>query len=123
MSTILIIDDDPKNIDLMKSYLHLYHIDTLEAYTGKEGVELAKVHQPDLIFTDLRMPLESWDGYETIVRLKTNIKTRHIPIVVITAAGDLPKAKQAGCDDILMRPFRTNQLKNILKHYLGYIQA
>lgn len=118
MCTVLIIDDNPQNADLLDSYMRLYDIKTVVAYTGQEGFEFAKNIQPNLIFTDLRMPLETWDGYKTISMLKSSPATQHIPIIAVTASGDLLQAKDAGCDNVLLRPFRTSQLKDILDQYI-----
>lgn len=118
MTRILIIDDEFQNVELTRTYLQLFDIDTLEAYSGQGGFRYAQAYQPDLIFTDLRMPIETWDGYETIFHLKTHHDTHHIPVVALTATGDIEQAKQAGCDDVLMRPFCNNQLKQILEQYI-----
>lgn len=119
MPKILIIDDEQQNVELLQSYLRFFRFDTREAYSGHDGFELALSYQPDLILTDLRMPLDTWDGYKTISELKTHSNTCHIPIIAMTAAGSPIEAKQVGCDEVLIRPFRTNQLKQILDRYIA----
>lgn len=119
MPTALIIDDKPEHTDLLQSYLKVYNIESFVAHTGKEGFEYAKALQPNVILCDLRMPQETWDGYKTISELKSNSTTKHIPVIVVTASGDLEQARKAGCDEILMRPFRTNRFLDVLQKCLG----
>ncbi len=118
MTTILIIDDEQVNAELVQIYLERYDIDTLVAHTGKEGFSIAQKKQPNLILTDLRMPAETWTGYETIEKLKSNPLTKHIPVVALTAAGNVTKAFTYGCDELLNRPFKLQQLESVLSRYL-----
>ena len=122
MSKILIIEDDPSNAELLASYIKLYGIEAIITYTGQAGFDIGQTLQPDLIFVDLRMPQPTWDGYKTIFELKTSTTTQHIPVIAITASGNPGKARAMGCDSILFRPFRTNQLKEILNQYMAIEQ-
>lgn len=118
MTTILIIDDEEVNAELVQVYLERYNVDIFVAYTGQEGFSIAKKEQPNLILADLRMPSETWTGYETIKKLKSNSLTQHIPVVALTAAGDVVKALAIGCDEFIKRPFRFQQLDVMLNRYL-----
>jgi len=118
MPLVLMIDDDKPNADLMKATLETFHIDVMIAYTGKDGYDIAYIHEPDLIFTDLRMPSETWTGYKTAQQLKSNPATANIPVVALTAAGDADQAIEAGCNAILRRPYDQQDLLRILDNYL-----
>ena len=114
MVTALIIDDMETNIEMLQAYLRLFAIETIAAITGKDGFELAKSHTPDVIFMDLLMPEETWDGYKAIQELRLYRQTSHIPIVVITGAGEEYRSYEMGCDAFIVRPFQKHHLGNVL---------
>lgn len=116
--TALIVDDTPANIVLLEQYLALNHVTCISATSGKEGFQLAREYQPDIIFMDLRMPTPTWDGLETTRHLKANPITAHIPVIAVTAAGTRDESCKAGCEDYLQRPFLANQLRSMLNQYL-----
>ena len=118
MPTALIIDDNSLNIELLEVCLHFHKIRTVSGFSGKEGFEIAKAIQPDIIFLDLLMPKETWDGYDTINHLKSCLYTQAIPVIVTTGGGDLARAIEYGCDKTMQRPFRQNHLDEILDNYL-----
>ena len=93
------------------------HIECISSTSGKEAFSLAQQHQPDIIFTDLLMPVSTWDGYETIRQLKSHAHTNHIPVIAVTAAGIEDDAWQVGCDGFLKRPFDANQLRDMLDQF------
>ncbi len=72
----------------------------------------------DIIFLDLLMPQETWDGYTTISHLKSHTDTQAIPVIVTTGGGDINRAHDCGCDDVMLRPFRQQRLSEILKQYI-----
>ncbi|MCR8922591.1 PAS domain S-box protein [Dasania sp. GY-MA-18] len=80
---ILLIDDDPKAIKIVSSYLHEKQYQVSSALSGIDGLELLKNDQPDLIILDLMMP--EINGFEVIERLKENDDTKDIPIIILTA--------------------------------------
>lgn len=102
---------------------------------GLEGIEIALQNIPDLIITDVMMPHK--DGFEVCRTLKTNIKTSHIPIIMLTAKSDLESKLEGlenGADDYIMKPFNKSELlvriKNSLhlrtklqEHYLSILNA
>ncbi len=116
---ILIVDDDPMSLKLVRDVLHVSRYDTIEAINGKEGVELAKSKKPALILMDMRMPLMS--GFEATRILKMDDTTKDIPIVAMTASvmkGDEGKIHQVGCDGYLSKPIDIRQLLIKVKEYL-----
>ncbi len=81
--TLLLVDDDPENIRLVKAMLKSFNIAVLVAGGGREGIELARQHKPDLIILDLMMP--EVDGFEVVSALRQDTTTSQIPILIYTA--------------------------------------
>src|ERR1700688_3993734 len=84
--TILIVDDIPANLAVAVDYLEGNNFQLVVAQDGEEGLERAKLVQPDLILLDVMMP--GIDGFETCRRLKTIDNTRDIPVIFMTALAD-----------------------------------
>lgn len=118
MPTVLIIDDMQANIALLAAYLQMQNIFALSALSGKQGYEMARDAQPDLILLDLRMPEYAWDGYETLKHLRNDQSTRAIPVIAVTAAGNIKNWREQGFVDLLQRPFSLNLLEQCLQQYL-----
>jgi YesN/AraC family two-component response regulator len=104
------VDDNEEIINLLKSTFETFY--TVEsAINGKEGLEKAAKFQPDIILSDLMMPVMS--GSEMLVKLKSNIETSHIPVVMITANTSdqyLIEGLQFGADDYITKPFNLRHL-------------
>jgi len=103
--TILIVDDDEKNIKLLKAYLQAKEYKIFQALNGEEALKMVNDFNPDLILLDVMMP--GIDGFEVCTRLKTEEKTKMIPVVMVTALkerADRIKALEAGADDFLSKP-------------------
>jgi two-component system cell cycle response regulator DivK len=86
---------------------------------GAQGVAAAEAHRPDLILMDIQMPV--LDGYEATRRIKANPALRAIPIIVVTSyalSGDEDKARAAGCDDYITKPYSPRQLLAKIKEHL-----
>ena len=84
MSTVLIIEDNDKNMKLARDVLQNKGYKTLEAVTGEEGVKLAKDNVPDLVLMDIQLP--GINGIEAFKQLRADPKTARIPVVALTAS-------------------------------------
>ncbi len=116
---ITIIDDEPKNVILLRDLLRVNGYSTNDATNGKEGVELARTSKPDLILMDIQMP--EMDGLEATRILKTDAATSDIPIFALSSyamKGDKERILAAGCDGYLAKPFDIKELLKIVAEYL-----
>ena len=117
MPTILIVEDNEMNRDMLSRRLQRKGHDVLIAVDGVQGVALAQSHQPDLILMDMSLPI--LDGWEATQQLKADPETSNIPIIALTAhamAGDREKCLDVGCNDYDTKPVEFSRL-------LGKIQA
>ncbi len=108
---ILVIEDHEDNRRIMNFTLSAAGFEMIEAVTGDEGVAMAESERPDLILMDIQLP--GIDGYEATRLIKAKPALRHIPIIVVTSyalSGDEVKAKEAGCNAYLAKPFRPREL-------------
>ncbi len=118
---VLIVDDIDVNRSLLINYLEPYNFDIIEAEDGKETIDLALSHKPDLILLDMKMPV--MDGYEATKVIKSNKKLKHIPIVAVTASslkGEEKTINDIGCNGLLRKPVTRKQLIEQLKGFLSY---
>ena len=116
---ILVIEDHEDNRRILRDLLTSAGYEPLEAVTGEEGVALAETHRPDLILMDIQLP--GLDGYEATRRIKANPALRHIPIIAVTSyalSGDDVKAREAGCDAYVTKPFSPRALLATVREYL-----
>ena len=105
IKTLLVVDDEEKNIKLIKLPLKSEDYRLFGAPNGRECLEMVANISPDLILLDIMMP--GIDGYETCRRLKQDEKTRMIPVLIVTALSEkqrLVKAMESGADDFLSKP-------------------
>jgi len=110
-NTLLIIDDEAANIQLISDFLEAQGIEIMIAKNGADGISRAKKGQPDLILLDIRMP--GMDGYEVCHQLKSNESTREIPIIFMTGLTELDdklKAFAVGGVDYVTKPFQESEL-------------
>jgi two-component system cell cycle response regulator len=116
---ILIVDDDPLNVKLLKAKLSEQTFITIEAFNGRECLDKAKSENPDLILLDLMMP--GLDGFQVTRRLKKDPITRDIPIIHVTALNsckDKVMAMDAGADEFLNKPIHTVELLTRIRSLL-----
>ncbi|EFM10704.1 response regulator receiver protein [Paenibacillus curdlanolyticus YK9] len=120
MHTILLVEDNELNRDMLTRRLNRKGFQILTAEDGKEGVDLAIQHRPDLILMDLSLPV--MDGWEATRLLKSTDDTKQIPVIALTAhamAGDEAEAYRAGCDDFDTKPVDLERLLNKINAALG----
>ncbi|KYG88962.1 response regulator [Metasolibacillus sp. FSL K6-0083] len=111
MQTILLVEDNDMNRDMLARRLTRKGFFVVAAEDGQQGIDYAIAEQPALILMDLSLPVV--DGWEATRQLKANAMTKHIPIIVLTAHAmkeDEEKAYQAGCDDYDTKPIVLERL-------------
>jgi len=111
VTTILLVEDNEMNRDMLTRRLERKGYRILAAEDGQAGVELAAQAKPDLILMDLSLPV--LDGWEATRRLKASPDTKHIPVIALTAHAmveDQEKAYEAGCDDFDTKPVMIERL-------------
>ncbi len=116
---ILVVEDQEDNRRILRDLLASAGFQILEAEDGERGVAAAETHRPDLILMDIQMPIV--DGYEATRRIKANPELRGIPLIVVTSyalSGDEDKARAAGCDDYITKPYSPRLLLAKIKEHL-----
>ena len=111
MTTILIVEDNEMNRDMLSRRLQRKGYEILIAIDGAKGIDVATANAPDLILMDMSLPV--MDGWEATRRLKADKALKHIPIIALTAhamANDREKALEAGCDDYDTKPIELERL-------------
>ena len=116
---ILVVEDQKDNRQILRDLLTKAGFDMIEAENGAAAVASAQTSRPDLILMDIQLPL--LDGYEATRRIKADPNLKAIPIIVVTSyalSGDEDKARLAGCDDYVAKPFSPRQLLAKIKEYV-----
>jgi len=116
---ILYIEDNESNMYLVNFLLEARGHTVLQAWDGRQGVELALREQPDLILLDIQLPV--MDGYEIARRLRAEASLAGVPIVALTSyamAGDREKALGAGCDGYLEKPINPETFIGSIERFL-----
>ena len=117
--TVLIVEDDPRQMRLIGDLLKVSGYSTIEATDGEKGVELAKAKKPDLILMDIMMP--KMDGYTACREIKLDKATRVIPVVMVTSL-DYPLNKElgkdVGADGYITKPFGHQELLDVIHRFL-----
>jgi CheY-like chemotaxis protein len=119
-NAILVADDDPDILSIVSMSLETQGYTVHKATNGREAVDLAREHHPDLILMDMMMPVVS--GYEAVGELKADASTRDIVIVGLSAkamATDMERATDAGIDGYITKPFRIAQVLSVVESYLA----
>ena len=117
MATVLLVEDNEESRDGLSRHLRRKGYEVLIAADGRQALEAARAGAPDLILMDMSLPV--LDGWEATRQLKADPRTRHIPVIALTAhamAGDREKALAAGCDEYDTKPVEFSRL-------FGKIQA
>jgi two-component system cell cycle response regulator DivK len=116
---ILVVEDQEDNRQILRDLLGSVGFEMIEANDGQAALAAAKAHRPDLILMDIQLPV--LDGYEATRRLKADPELRKIPIIVVTSyalSGDEGKARAAGCDAYVTKPYSPRQLLATIREYL-----
>jgi two-component system cell cycle response regulator DivK len=116
---ILVADDDPDILNIVSMSLETQGYTVYKATNGREAVDLARQHHPDLVLMDMMMPMVS--GYEAVTELKADAATRDITIVGLSAkamATDMERATDVGIDGYITKPFRIAQVLTVVASYL-----
>jgi len=117
--TLLIVDDNPQNREILRNLLKLLDFNVVEASNGQEGVSLAKKIYPDMIFLDLVMPVMT--GFEAAQRLRQLSEFNNTPIIANSASvfeADQEKSLIAGCNAFLSKPIEEDKLSQMLVEHL-----
>lgn len=116
MTTVLIVEDNDKNMKLARDILQAKGYATLEAVNGEDGVRLALAHKPDLVLMDIQLP--DINGIEAFARIRANPDTRAIPVVAFTASVtpmDRNRITDAGFDDFIGKPINLKEFLATVK--------
>lgn len=119
-TTLLIVEDNEANRDMLSRRLIKKGFEIKMAVNGQEGIEKANEWMPDLILMDMSLPII--DGWEATRRLKADPATQEIPVIALTAhamAGDKQKALAAGCDDYDTKPVDLKRLLTKINRFVG----
>jgi two-component system, cell cycle response regulator DivK len=117
MSRILIVEDNEKNLKLVRDVLQVKGYETLEARNAEDGIRLALDHVPDLILMDIQLP--GMNGIEALKVLRADIKTMKVPVLAVTASvmqQDRRLIMEAGFDAYVGKPIN-------LKEFLDAVRA
>lgn len=117
---LLIVDDDPNMVLLAKDYLELKGFSVSTAENGLQGIAVLEQEAPDLIICDMMMP--GMNGYTFVERLKTNPKTRKIPVLFLSAsskAKDQADCLKIGAEAYMLKPFEPEELVAKVNHILN----
>jgi two-component system, cell cycle response regulator DivK len=109
--TILVVEDQEDNRQILRDLLGSAGFRMIEAHDGQQAVTMALSEHPDLILMDIQLPLV--DGYEATRSIKRDAELKHIPIIAVTSyalSGDEQKAREAGCDAYVAKPYSTRHL-------------
>jgi two-component system cell cycle response regulator DivK len=117
---ILVVEDQEDNRRILHDLLTSAGYQVIEALTGEDGVAVAETQRPDLILMDIQLP--GLDGYEATRRIKANPALQRVPIIAVTSyalSGDEAKARAAGCDAYVTKPFSPRALLAVISQHLA----
>jgi two-component system, cell cycle response regulator DivK len=116
---ILVVEDQEDNRQILRDILSSVGYEMIEVVDGEAGVTAAKRERPDLILMDIQLPLI--DGYEATRRIKADTDLKEIAVIVVTSyalSGDESKARDAGCDAYVTKPYSPRQLLAKIREFL-----
>jgi len=112
---ILMIDDNPDMLEILRLLLKVNGHRPIMALGGKEGLDIARKELPDVILLDIMMP--DIDGFEVLRRLKLDMSTEKIPVILVTAVSGqalIDKAMSLGAEGYVTKPYTRNQLMSLI---------
>ena len=121
---VLVVDDEPPIRDILKFQLENAGYSVACAGDGAEGLEMVFENPPDLVLLDLMIP--RLDGYEVCRRIKSEYGTRHVPVIILTARGELDeklRGLENGANDYVVKPFSIPELLMRIKNVLQWSQS
>ena len=116
---VLVVEDQEDNREILRALLESVGHQMIEAFDGEAAVAKAIEYRPDLILMDIQLPV--MDGYEATRRIKANVELCSIPIIVVTSyalSGDEEKARAAGCDAYVTKPYSPRELLAKINQFL-----
>jgi two-component system cell cycle response regulator DivK len=120
MSVILIVEDNEKNMKLVRDVLQVKGYQTLEAATAEDGIALAQAHSPDLVLMDIQLP--GMNGIEALGVLRADAATAEIPVIAVTASvmqQDRKLITEAGFDGYIGKPINLKEFLATVRKWLG----
>ena len=117
--TLLVIEDNPKNMKLVRDLLQIGRYQVLEATDAESGIKLAREHQPDVILMDLKLP--GMDGLSATRIIRADAELKDTVIAALTAhvmQGIEEKARRAGCDEFIPKPIDTRSFLDTISELL-----
>ena len=120
MTRILVVDDSPTEVHVLKSMLEKSGYQVATALSGEEGIKAAQAHKPDLILMDVVMP--GINGFQATRELSSSPQTAHIPVIIVTTKDqqtDKVWASRQGAKDYLVKPVKEIELLNSVKSHLA----
>ena len=117
---VLIVEDQEDNRRIIRDMLHHAGYQTEEVTTGEEAIAHVRAQAPDLVLMDVQLP--GLDGYSTTRQIKSDPALRQVPVIAVTSfalTGDDLKAREAGCDDYIAKPYSPRRLLKKIKDHLG----
>jgi two-component system phosphate regulon response regulator PhoB len=122
MKKILIVDDQPEVRELVSVTLEIGPYKILTAENGNQALAVARAELPDLMLLDIQMPGGTLDGLDVCRALKSDPRTKHIHVIMLTAKGqdwDKQAGNNAGADDYFVKPFSPLELMNKVESVMG----
>ncbi|MGB8629891.1 MAG: response regulator, partial [Xanthobacteraceae bacterium] len=116
----LVVEDQPDNRQIIRDTLAPTDYEIIEVENGEQALVAVAKERPDLILMDIQLPV--MDGYEATRRIKADPASRSIPIIAVTSyalSGEEKKARAAGCDEYVPKPFSPRELLAKIKQYLS----
>lgn len=116
MTTVLLVEDNDMNLDMLSRRLQRRGFDVLTAVDGEEAIRIARERLPHIVLMDMSLPV--LDGWEATRRLKADPATRHIPVIALTAhalPAERDRALEAGCNAFETKPIDFPRLLSVIE--------